>query len=55
MKRQLGGILRLTRVQEYLCFVVVTTLLGAAVGVACLAGHSSSSWLPIGWRWALLS
>jgi len=32
MKRQLGGILRLTRVQEYLCFVVVTTLLGAAVG-----------------------
>jgi 4-hydroxybenzoate polyprenyltransferase len=32
MKRRLGGVLRLTRLQEYLCFVVVTTLLGAAVG-----------------------
>ena len=38
MKRQLGSILRLTRVQEYLCFVVITTLLGAAVG------HGSFSW-----------
>jgi 4-hydroxybenzoate polyprenyltransferase len=38
MRRRLGGILRLTRVQEYLCFVAITTLLGAAVG------HGSFSW-----------
>jgi 4-hydroxybenzoate polyprenyltransferase len=37
MRRQLGGILRLTRVQEYLCFVAITTLLGAAVGCGSLS------------------
>jgi 4-hydroxybenzoate polyprenyltransferase len=38
MRRRLGGALRLTRVREYLCFVAITTLLGAAVG------HGSFSW-----------
>ena len=31
MKRRLGGVLRLTRSREYICFVTFTTLLGAAV------------------------
>ena len=38
MKRQLGGVLRLTRFQEYTSFVTVTTLLGAAVA------HGSFGW-----------
>jgi 4-hydroxybenzoate polyprenyltransferase len=32
MRRQLGGVWRLTRIKEYVSFVVVTTLLGAAAG-----------------------
>ena len=31
MKKQLGGILRLTRYREYLWFVIITTVLGAEV------------------------
>ena len=40
MKKQLGGILRLTRYREYLWFVIITTALGAAVGRG-----------TFGWRW----
>ncbi len=38
MKRRLGGVLRLTRFQEYICFVTITTLLGASVA------HGSFGW-----------
>ncbi len=57
MKRQLGGILRLTRVQEYLCFVVVTTLLGAAVGRGAfgwpLVIVLVANWLAVGFAFMI--
>jgi 4-hydroxybenzoate polyprenyltransferase len=43
VKKRLVGVWRLTRFREYLCFVVITTSLGAAVGKA-----------SFGWRWMIV-
>lgn len=57
MKRQLGGVLRLTRFQEYTSFVTVTTLLGAAVGHGSfgwpLIGVLGANWLAVGFAFMI--
>jgi len=57
MKKQLGGILRLTRYREYLWFVIITTVLGAAVGRGAfgwrLIGVLVANWLAVGFAFMI--
>jgi 4-hydroxybenzoate polyprenyltransferase len=57
MKKQLGGILRLTRYREYLWFVIITTVLGAAVGRGTfgwrLIGVLVANWLAVGFAFMI--
>ena len=57
MKKRLGGILRLTRYREYLWFVIITTLLGAAVGRGSfgwrLIGVLVANWLAVGFAFMI--
>jgi 4-hydroxybenzoate polyprenyltransferase len=57
MKRRLGGILRLTRIQEYICFVIITTLLGAAVARGSLGWRLIivlvANWLAVGFAFMI--
>lgn len=57
MKKRLGGILRLTRCGEYLWFVVITTLLGAAVGKGSFGWPLiivvAANWLAVGFAFMI--
>jgi len=57
MRRQLGGVWRLTRVKEYVSFVVVTTLLGAAAGRGAfgwpLVIVLVANWLAVGFAFMI--
>jgi 4-hydroxybenzoate polyprenyltransferase len=57
MKRRLGGVLRLTRFQEYICFVIITTLLGAAVARGSFGWRLIivlvANWLAVGFAFMI--
>lgn len=57
MKRRLGGVLRLTRFQEYTCFVIFTTLLGAAVARGSFGWRLIivlvANWLAVGFAFMI--
>jgi len=57
MKRRLGGVLRLTRFKEYICFVIITTLLGAAVARGSFGWRLIivlvANWLAVGFAFMI--
>jgi 4-hydroxybenzoate polyprenyltransferase len=57
LKKQIDGIIRLTRFKEFLCFVVITTLLGAAAGDGKfswpLIGILVGNWLAVGFAFMI--
>ncbi len=57
MKKQIAGIIRLTRFKDFLCFVVITTLLGASAGNGKfgwpLIGILVGNWLAVGFAFMI--
>ena len=57
MTQRLNGIWRLTRFQEYVCFVIITTFLGAAASRGSLGwpliGVLVANWLAVGFAFMI--
>jgi 4-hydroxybenzoate polyprenyltransferase len=57
LKTQIEGLIRLTRFKEFLCFVVITTLLGASAGEGRfgwpLIGILVGNWLAVGFAFMI--
>jgi 4-hydroxybenzoate polyprenyltransferase len=57
LKTQINGIIRLTRFKEFLCFVVITTFLGASAGEGKfswpLIGILVGNWLAVGFAFMI--